>query len=217
MYNNNKDLLLRLFGQDSYDFFLKESIKFNEKEKNEKRNKLKELLDYYKTFFFDSKKKDISSIEYELRDQGHLNYKINEPDFEKAKKLNDRISLINYLYKIKDGNKTESEIQDIIEKYNSLEKMIIERESLEDINIENETITQLFNYFNDKNNEKYLIRIFCKENYEFFLHNYNKNIEENKNTDENKNTEKNETRIKYQYNTENEDSNLLSITTKFHN
>ena len=218
--NNNKNLLLKLFGQDSYDFFLKESIKFDEKEKNEKRNKLKKILEYYKTFCFDSRKKDISSIEYEISEQGNLNYKINEHDFEKAKKLNDIIPLINYLYKIKDGNKTESEIQDIIEKYNSLEKMIIERELLEDINIENETITQLFDYFNDKNNEKYLIGIFCKENYEYFLHNYNKNTEKNEiiKFDElyKNNTKENYSRIKYQYNTESEDSNLLSITTKFH-
>ena len=224
--NNNKDLLLKLFGQDSYDFFLKENIKFNEKEKNDKRNKLKEILEYYKTFFFDSKKKDIISIEYAISEKGDLDYKKYEPDFEKAKMLNERIPLINYLYKIKDGNKTESEIQEIIEKYNSLEKIITERESLEDINIENETLSQLIDYFNDKNNEKYLIGIFCKEKYEFFLHYYNKNTEENTNTEKNEiiktddlcknNTKENYTRIINQYNTENEDSNLLSITTKFH-
>jgi hypothetical protein len=36
--NNNKDSLLKIFGRDSYDFFLKESIKFNEEEKEEKEN-----------------------------------------------------------------------------------------------------------------------------------------------------------------------------------
>ena len=35
--NKNKDSLLIIFGQDSYDFFLNESIKLNEEEKNEKK------------------------------------------------------------------------------------------------------------------------------------------------------------------------------------
>ena len=99
---NNRDSLLRIFGQDSFDFFLSESIKLNEIEKN-KKIKLKQILDYYKTFFFESKKEDIISIEKAINDQGDLEYKKYEPDFEKAKMLNDRMPLIDYLYKIKDA------------------------------------------------------------------------------------------------------------------
>ena len=85
--------------------------------------------------------------------------------------------LIKYLYKIKDENKkNESEMQQIIEKYNSVEKFISEKNSMKDINIENETKYQLLDYFNDKNNKVFLIKIFGKENYEFSLQNFNKKI-----------------------------------------
>jgi len=199
---NNKDSLLRIFGQDSYDFFINESIKLNEiekKKKNEKKNKLKQVLDYYKTFSFESKKEDISSIEKAINDQGDIDYKKYEADFEKAKMLNDRILLINYLYKIKDENKTESEMQQIIEKYNSLEKFILQKNSMKDINIENETKSQILDYFNDKNNKDYLIKIFGKENYEFAFEYFNENIKEE---------------IKIQKNIEKDISNLLSASTK---
>ena len=177
----NKDSLLKIFGKDSYDFFLNESIKLNEEEKNEKNNKLKEILKYYKTFFFESKKEDISSIENAINSQGDLDYKKYETDFEKAKMINERMPLINYLYKIKDeNNKTESEMQQIIEKYNSVEKLISEKNTMKDINIENETKSLLFDYFNDINNKVFLIKIFGKENYEFSLQLFSKKMLDDK-------------------------------------
>ena len=227
--NNNKDSLLRIFGQDSYNYFLKESNNLYEKEKekekkrkNEQRNKLKLILDYYKTFFFESKKEDINSIEDAISDQGDLNYKINESDFEKAKFLNDRMPLINYIYSIKDGNKTESEMQEIIENYNSLEKSISERKSMKDINIENETKSQLIDYFNDKNNKDFLIKIFGKENYEFAIQNFNEKMnDENFEKYSKIITDKPEKKIKEDYNgiknqnnIKNDSLNLLSASTK---
>ena len=212
--NNNKDSLLKIFCQDSFDFFLNESIKLNQKEK---KNKLNQILKYYKTFFFESKKDDINSIEYAISAQGDLDYEINGPVYEKAEILNDRIPLINYLYKINDGNKTELEMQKIIEKYNSLEKNILER----NLNTEREVISQLFEYFSDKNNENFLIRIFGKESYEFVLNYYNENTEDSKNVEKNEiiktkefyknNENENNSKIKYQFNSEKEDS-----STKFH-
>jgi len=221
--NKNKDSLLRIFGQDSYDFFLNESIQINEiekKEKNEKINKLKQILEYYKTFFFESKKEDISSIENAINNHGDLDYKKYEPDFEKAKMLNERMPLINYLYKIKDEN---NKMQQIIEKYNSVEKFISEKNSMKDINIENETKSLLFDYFNDKNNEDSLIKIFGKENYNFSLKYFSENILDDKIIDNNeeisthkfdKNIKPNYNGIKNQYNIENDSSNLLNASTK---
>jgi len=222
---NNKDSLLRIFGQDSYDFFINESIKLMEIEKNEKANKLKQILDYYKKFFFESKKEDISLIENAINNQGYIDYKKYEPDFEKAIMINDKMPLINYLYKIKDGNKTESEMQQIIEKYNSVEKFISEKNSMKDINIENETKTQLLDYFKDKNNKDFLINIFGKENYEFALKYFNGNVRHNKNVKTNKDiktnkydkniNKKNNKGIKSQNNIENGGSNkLASESTK---
>ena len=197
---NNKNSLLSIFGQDSYDFFLSENIKFNEIEKNEKINKLKQILEYYK-----------------------IDYKKYKPDFEKAKMIKERMPLIKYLFKIKDENKTESEMQQIIEKYNSLEKFISERNSKKAINIENETKSQLLDYFKDKNNEDFLIKIFGKENYEFALKYFNENMddkfpEKDKRKDIDKqdknNTKENYNAIKNQNNIENSSLNLLSSSTK---
>ena len=238
--NKNKDSLLKIFGQDSYDFFLKESIKLNiekkeekkeekqeekHEEKQEKENKLMQILKYYKTFFFESKKDDINAIENIINKKGDLDYKICELDLQKAQILNERIPLINYVYKIKDENNAELEIQQIIEKYNSLEKLISERKLMKDLNIENETITNLYAYFNDKNNKDFLIKIFGKENYEFTFKYFNENIKDNKIDKKNRirkadkfsqiNTKENFSGIKNQNNIENEDSNLLSISTKF--
>ena len=217
--NENKDSLLRIFGQDSYDFFLKESIKLNEIEKNKKTNKLKQLLDYYKIFFFESKKEDISSIENAINNLDYLDYKIYEPDFEKATMINDRMSLINYLYKIKDGNKTESEMQKIIEQYNSLENLISERKLIKDINIKNEIFSLLFYYFNDKHNKDSLIKIFNKGNYEFTLkylnENYENSIGNNKkkkiDTLDKNNAKENYNEFINQNNKENYNSNLLCL------
>jgi DNA-binding transcriptional regulator YhcF (GntR family) len=139
--------------------------------------------------------------------------------------MNERIPLINYVYKIKDENKAELEIQQIIQNYNSLEKLISERKLMKDLNIENETISKLYTYFNDKNNKDFLIKIFGKENYEFALKYINENIEDNKTAKtkgirkeikfNQNNTQENYSEIKNQINIENEDSNLLTISTKF--
>ena len=219
---NNKDSLLRIFGQDSYNFFLRESIELIKKEKNakEKENKLMMILKYYKTFFFESKKDDINKIENAINKKGDLEFKISESDLQKAQILNERIPLINYIYKNKNENKTELEIQQIIEKYNSLEKLISERKLMKD-NIENETFSKLCDYFNDKNNKNFLINIFGKENYDFYLKYFSENIKNNKitkkngNRKTNKNNKKENTNeINKQISTENEDSNLLSLSTK---
>ena len=219
--NNNKDSLLRIFGQDSYDFFVKESIELNKKEEYEKEKRLMQLLKYYKTFFFESKKDDINAIEYTINNKSYIEYERYEPDFHKAQFLNDRIPLIKYIYEKEDENKSELEIKKIIEKYNLIEKLISEKKVLKDINIENETISKLFAYFNDENNKDFLIKIFGKENYEFALTNFDENIKENKIKKRNgirkiyEYTKENYSGIKIPLNIENEDSNSLSLSTKF--
>ena len=70
-------------------------------------------------------------------------------------------------------------MQQIIEKYNSLEKLISERKSIKNINIENETISKLYAYFNNKNIKGFLIKIFGKEKYESTLGNFKENEEDN--------------------------------------
>ena len=70
-------------------------------------------------------------------------------------------------------------MQQIIEKYNSLEKLISKMKSIKNINIENETISKLYAYFNNKNIKGFLIKIFGKEKYESTLGNFKENEEDN--------------------------------------
>ena len=65
---NNRDLLIKIFGEDCYENFKNESeeILRNENKENKRNidiNALKEILKYYKTFLFESKAKEINSIE----------------------------------------------------------------------------------------------------------------------------------------------------------
>ena len=51
---NNKELLIKIFNKDIYDYFIKENIPIND---------LKEILNYYQNFLFESKKDEIKRIE----------------------------------------------------------------------------------------------------------------------------------------------------------
>ena len=104
--NNNKDLLIKIFGEDCYDNFKKESEEVLNKENKENKinkinidiNALKEILKYYKTFLFESKVKEINSIEnYAKTGVIDANYEEYLKDLEIAKKYNLRFPLINYL------------------------------------------------------------------------------------------------------------------------
>ena len=91
---------------------------------------------------------------------------------------------------------------------------------MKNINIENETISKLYAYFNDKNNKDFLINIFGKEKYEFTLGNFKENKEDNNNVTEKheiiKANELGKSNIKQYYNNiENQDSNLSSLSSKF--
>ena len=109
--------VMELFTKDEYDLF----IKFN---------KLKEILQYYKSYLFESKKNEIKLIDNIIKDISH---NINEDvtmylrDLELAEKMNQRYQLIQIIYKAENKeNKITNE--------NKLIKVIL----IWDKNIENE-------------------------------------------------------------------------------
>ena len=133
---------------------------------------LETLLEYYKFFLFESKKEEIKEIEKILNTKNFIGYMKNfVNDLEKAKILNIRKPIINYLFniKIKNGQyfeKSEKEINIISEEYMNLEKMIKEKKIK---NIKKNLKIALLKYFDDINNKEILLKIFEEDIIEYFI------------------------------------------------
>ena len=150
---------------------------------NNIKEKLKEVNKYYKEYLFESKKEDINYINEIIKSNDNVN---NANDFEKylidyklAKKMNLRLPIINYLYSeknkltIKDEEKFNKEVLE--HKIKGISKNIKEL---------------LFKYFNDNNNKEIIMKmkIFNINEYEIFIKESNKSLNEGKNlNDKNKN------------------------------
>ena len=166
----NKDILLQIFKQDVYDFFKDEknhprimAKKFEE----EVVQKLKIVLNYYKNYFFQSKKEEINLIEKIKSEKD--DYKKFLADLEIAKIKNDKYPIIQYLIKSDKKEKTEEEINKTLNNFEETEKSIKERNidalpyDLEDM------VFLLFSYFADENNKEILLKIFSEDDIKYFI------------------------------------------------
>ena len=170
---NNKELLLKIFGEDCYEFFIKESgdVINKENKRNIDLDILKEILNYYKTFLFESKSNDINLIENFVKNKRvEINYESYLKNLEIAKNMNLKFPLINYLFNIQNENgkilKNESEIKNILYKYETIEKMIRDKKIKK---MRKEDKNKIFNFFCEPNNKPVLLKIFDLEKYEFIL------------------------------------------------
>ena len=93
-------------------------------------------------------------------------------DYEKAKKINERIPIINYIYNLENkGNlRNEENFQKAILKLDNLEKMIKDR------NIKKEYGEMMSNFIKDENNNKILSKILNKNEYDYFINYIKENI-----------------------------------------
>ena len=173
---------------------------------NFKLLKLKEILYYYKEFLFESKKEDINKIEIIIKNKEINKYDNYLYDYEEAKKLNKRISIIKYLFNSEDNNynlqKRENDLNHYIDEWELVEKMIKEKRYKK---IKRNTKIKLINYFIDIKNNNILLSIFQKDEYKLFIKeniqyldskNYNEENKENKNNLNNIITTKNNSIIK---------------------
>ena len=168
---------MKIFNEDSYEFFKKESLDYINKNKKENidkinlddKRKLEEINNYYKRYYFESKKNDINLIEnYTQNNIRHINYELYLKDLDEAKKMNERYNIINYLLNTKDKKnnaKNELEMNQIIQKWEKLEKMILDKKTKK-MRIDDKKV--LIEYFDDENNKDSLIKIFGKDAYESF-------------------------------------------------
>jgi len=161
---------------------------------NNIKEKLKEVNKYYKEYLFESKKEDINYINEIIKSNDNAN---NVNDFEKylkdyklAKKMNLRLPIINYLYSEKNilTIKNEEKFNKEVSTWEQIEKMILEHKIKK---IAKNIKELLFKYFNDNNNKEIILKIFNKNEYEFFIKEFNKSYkslnEGNNQNDKNKN------------------------------
>ena len=202
MKENNKDKLQYIiaFMADSRYYFQNKNIK-----------KLKEILNYYKAFLFESKKEDIDKIQdiIENNKKGYENYL---KDYNKAKEMNLRLPIIKYLISSKELPNIEDEtrIKQNAEKWALWEKMIKDK-NLKKIRKGAKIVLE--NYFKDDNNKNILFQIFTQDEFDNFI----KEIEEQKkNGNKNKNKkESNENKKQEEdYNTPNGDQNIQKQNEK---
>jgi hypothetical protein len=169
--DNNEKLLLKIFNKDAIIFFRENnnyilSIIY----------KLKEILLFYKDYKFETKKNDIILIEEIIKNKKG-NYEKYLKDYDIAKFFNLRNPIINklYNYKYKDAIKKEKNYNIYGDLWKHIEGDIRNR-NIENIGSEDSYI--LNEYFNDKNNELLLLKIFNEESINFFKVNniYNLNL-----------------------------------------
>ena len=155
IYNiEGSDIIKRIeyileFISDSKYYFLKYILLI--------KNKLKEIVNYYKGFLFNSKKEDIKVIEREIKSDSPKDCEKYLIDFKKAEKINKRTPIIKYLFNNSNTLKSENELNENLKCWESIEKNIIEN-SFE--RIDQLYIDTLYSYFIDRNNKESLLKIF---------------------------------------------------------
>ncbi len=131
--------------------------------------KLKKILNYYKEFLNEIKKKDIIIIENIINNNKKSSYDEYLKDYEKAKEMNLRLLIIKYLHSNSNKNNT---FTDTIKNWSLIEKMIHEKNIG---NIEDKYKDILIEYFKDINNKNYLLKIFTQDSINFLI-NHDKKI-----------------------------------------
>ena len=201
---NTRNIIIKLIKSDLEKFseininnnHLKEKIDFvikilcnsdyyYNKYLDSKNIKIKQILKYYKSFFFVSKKSDIMLLEKSINNlNAEIEYIKYYKDLENAKKYNARTPLIYYLLEKDELNDNdEDDINECIMKWDELEKAIKNKKIKK---MRRDYKEMLKNYFNNNYNKNILLNIFSKNEYKYFINEVNeyskidnKNIEEN--------------------------------------
>ena len=130
-------------------------------------NKLKQILLYYESFFFETKKDDINIIKTIFKNNQNENYERYLKDYETAIKMNSLFDIINYIYNIKNENVlTENKLSQYVKDWNFLEKMIKDKKFKK---IGKITKIKLINYLNDEQNKEKVLNIFNEDEYKLFI------------------------------------------------
>ena len=173
--NNKKEYVIRKFCDSKYY-----CLKFI----GDKYEQLKQILEYYTNYLFETKKEEIKKLNEFINNlNSEIEYEKYLQDFEKATKMNERIDIIRFLLE-ENGKKknNEKDVKEYVKIWEGLEKSIKDKK----IEIMNENyMKNIKKYFNDSKNKDLLIKIFNQEIYEYFINEIkeknNDNFEEENN------------------------------------
>ena len=139
----------------------------NQLKELEQLEQLKEILNYYKEFLFESKKEDIIYIQDIIQNKkSNINYQKYLEEYEIAKKMNSRLFIIKFLLIKNDENKSENKIKEIVKNWEKLEEMINDNKCKK---MRNDSKKILLSLFNDEKNKENLLKIFTQEKIENFI------------------------------------------------
>ena len=172
----NNEILSKIFTPESI-IFLK-----NYKDRKADKEKLNEILQYYRQYFPESKKDDINKIE-QIKNNifeniKYENYENYLQDYEDAKQMNIKAPIINYLIDPKnEGKKIEEEkIKKQMLQWNNLEKMLKDKKMK---NIKKNYKKFIKDYFENKKNTEILLKIFNKEDIDYIIKNISEPLKDN--------------------------------------
>ena len=179
-YKNNKsiylpdngkiDYIISKITDSQYYYKMYLLIRKNTLENTLNLNDITEILNYYKNYFFVSKKEEIKIIEKIIEKKVDIGANHYLKDLNKAKNMNKRFPIIKYLLSIKviyDKIKmTETELNLIVDIWNKFELMISKKNFKRMTNFYKKV---LVNYFNDNNNKEIIGKIFHKDEIDYFI------------------------------------------------
>ncbi len=144
---------------------------------------LVEILNYYKRYFFETKREDIKLIENYIE---YGNGKIKPEyliDIDEAKMMNDRYNIINFILNLKLLDKTEENFKKVTKIWEKYERLINDKK-IKKIRKDDEKI--LIKFFIDEKNKDLLLKIFNQDSIEYFLYEKIGKYKINTRKDENK-------------------------------
>ena len=144
---------------------------------------LVEILNYYKRYFFETKREDIKLIENYIE---YGNGKIKPEyliDIDEAKMMNDRYNIINFILNLKLLDKTEENFKKVTKIWEKYERLINDKK-IKKIRKDDEKI--LIKFFIDEKNKDLLLKIFNQDSIEYFLYEKIGKYKINTKKDENK-------------------------------
>ena len=138
--------------------------------------RLSEILNYYEKFLFKSKKEELEYIR-NLNDKNNKAKKIKGKkeeiissifkDYKKAKYMNERYPIINYMFGIDNPSLSEYQVNKYVIEWNILELMLKKKKYKK---FRKDTTEKLLNYFQDQNNKTILLNIFTEKDLYSFIH-----------------------------------------------
>ena len=132
---------------------------------------LKEVLDYFEKFLFETKKKEIKDIKEILSKKDYNNCDKYNSFYEEAKRRNKRYNIIKYFLENKD---------EILVEKNFLKKYVTSWENIENHihekrlkKLGKKYIFKIYNYFTEEKNKEDILGIFKQDEVDYFIKYHN--------------------------------------------